>query len=578
MLKYCFSFLLLVAFSWTPVWAVTLLNDSELTKVCGGGIEYSLDGQGTPQQPQKNSKLVLPQATEDGIDRMPSIMTAAGSSTKVNYRHDLLLDSESQQSVSILVLENVLVSDSVAATNIFGGKILVEESVIPILHLDQGSEIHQRYRQQGLFSSATDGYFHVTSTEIKDDYLQNKITLSSRIEQFDRQDNYSQALNSWNIGVDKIPRPQLQTGHVTYSLFAGWPDIYFIRPFNIDATADLGWFGKYGGSASYSGLKLTGPQVSYDGIEERGNDLLIAATLKLPELDFGDIAIEACIYECIEGNLDLKGIGGTNLFSILGDIDDHVAPDDIISFSEEGLVLKGMADTLPDELNLNSGFVFAGQGSFKSDGSARIRIGAELGFKLNSKLGYKVDLTSVDKLGLISGFFGKDEAIWEEVKEDQLIDLTVPIDFVNIEVPEFEVEFDGLILLQIGPGRTSINRMESASSESYLHDNSIFEQSVVEEVGESFFHYTTKHRSFVGGQLTEGQAELLAMSEGDLYILRGGDINLSDQAQSRIRALHAVNAVTSIAANSANVGTLPVSNRGVARISTQQHNKFVQHR
>ena len=63
-----------------------------------------------------------------------------------------------------------------------------------------------------------------------------------------------------------------------------------------------------------------------------------------------------------------------------------------------------------------------------------------------------------------------------------------------------------------------------------------------------------------------------------LAVERGGNIDLSGRTQSDMRVLHGINAVTSVAANSFNVGTMPVFTGGIKQLSLQQHNQFVQQR
>ena len=581
MLRQLFIPLITVALLSGPVWAAKVLSDPELATISGAGVEFSLDGQGLPQEPQEpNQQGLFPPAANPrnsaGMELFPATLVMLQSSGTLDHRRTLLLDDDAQQGVSALSLENGYASDAVNTSNVFGGQLDIPLGEVPRLKIIQGSEVYQLYRQQGRIYSSAAGFRYEKTRQQRHTLEQRNTSIASRVGQADRVVTYQQTQSSWDVQVAKIQRPGVELSRVD-TVKVPWAH-RLINRFEIDASADT-WLGSYGGIATYSGLTLHGPYAYYHGPYDRSEDLLIGAAIGLPTIDFGDVVIEKCVGDCDEvKRIDLGRIGGTNLLTVLETIDKEVAPDDFISFSDQGIVLHGLGELLADELNLNTGFVFVGSGHIKTKEAARVTIGAEANFGLDTQLTFRIDMRDIDALGLIADFFDKDSARWDYSREDQLLDVTIPITFVDLETPPFELEFDGLVIAQLGSGKVSADGLESAAVSHNFQDNRRVEESLSQTTGTSSFDETFIHSAFVGGQMTEAQAELLALSEGHLQVQRGGRIMLTAQAQRDIRVLHAVNAVTSIAANSLNVGTMPVPGREIVRLSLQQQNSFVQQR
>lgn len=101
----------------------------------------------------------------------------------------------------------------------------------------------------------------------------------------------------------------------------------------------------------------------------------------------------------------------------------------------------------------------------------------------------------------------------------------------------------------------------------------------VKDVRESSFTESYEHSVFTGGQMTGAEAELLALSEGTLSVDNISKVSLSSSAQGGMRVLHAVNAASSITANSFNMSRTPSYTTGTAikpQFALRQQNHFTQ--
>ncbi|MDX2481033.1 MAG: hypothetical protein QNK24_11950 [Desulfuromusa sp.] len=587
MSRQLFISLIVVALLSGQVWAAKVLSDPELATISGAGVEFSLDGQGLLQQPQQpNQQGQFPPAANpqngDGMDLFPSTMVVLQSSGEIDHRRTLVLGDNAQQALSALSLDNGYASDAVATTNVFGGELDVPQGTVPRLTISQGSEVHQLYRQQGQIYSSEAGFRYEKTLQQRQSHELRESSVVSRVVQMDRLDTYLNTKSRWDVQVGKIERPGVERS--MNSSLINRSSTPFIESFFIPSGVPLSWLNKFFGYSDYAGLTLPAPIASSPQLEVQGEDLLVKTNLELPSIDFGMVDLQGLLdscwspgdNNCSKNPVSLGTIGSTNLLTVLETIDQEVAPDDFISFSDDGIVLHGLGDLLADELNLNTGFVIAGSGHIKTEETAKVKIGAEANFGLETELTFKVDMSKIDSLGLIKLIKGANK--WDFSSEDQLIDVTIKVPFIDLETPPFELEFDGLVVAQLGNGKVSADGLGSRTISHNFQDNSRVEESLTRDVGTSSFDDTVEHSVFVGGQMAEGNADLVAMSEGMMIVERGGNVDISGLAQRDMRVLHGVNAVTSIAANSLNVGSMPVFNGGITQMSSRQHNQFVQQR
>jgi hypothetical protein len=120
--------------------------------------------------------------------------------------------------------------------------------------------------------------------------------------------------------------------------------------------------------------------------------------------------------------------------------------------------------------------------------------------------------------------------------------------------------------------------MNYDSFETIEEDNTLILTTNHIDINESSFSETFEHSVFTGGQMTGAEAELIALSEGTLSVDNNSNVSISNYAQRDMRVLHAVNAVSSIAANGLNVGKMSALAQGISQMSLQQQNQFVQQR
>ena len=564
---------------------MTTLSDSELNRIGRGGVSVPPNGQSLPQdtkQPHQNDPIPLsldPPDKKDGMDHFPQTMAVLQSTVTLDYRRNLVLGGIVQRDLVALNLENEYSSDVIATTNIIGGRLFLPAGITPKLVFSQTSELNQLHRHHGSLYSSNAGYRHETTVRARTGTEDHRHHTNLHIDQRDRSESYHRTASSWDVEVGTVSLPEITTGTASLHLIEPF-ELVFIHGFEFGGTVET-LVGEFGGEVSYSGLTLKGPTASFDGLERARDDLLINATLTLPALDAGDIGFKACVAFCTEGTVDLGSIGGTNLFEVLAAIDAAVAaPSDAIGFSDSGIVLKGAGALLEDELNLNTGFAFVGNGHFRSERVASVKIGGELSFGLEAELNFTVDLSSIKPEGLIKAIL-RGQDVFEFSKNFNIIDVTIPITFFETEIQPFDIEFDGVVLVQLGSGEVSADELAFASADYFFRDNSRFEESFSEDISESTFNETVTHTVFIGGQITAAEAELLALSEGTLAVNKSGNVSLSNSAQRNMTVMHAVNAVSSVAANSFNIGQMPSSIQGTGRqsqISLHQQNRFVQHR
>lgn len=570
--------------------AATQLSDGELANVSGGGSSPPLNTANLfqeQQQPNQNgtiSSVGNQSQSFDGLDTSPVVFAILQSQIVLDRPRILTLTGSAQHGLYALNLENQLSSDVIAATNVMGGGFLFPKDVTPVLLLSQTSQMSQLYRYQGRLDSALAGNHHETESHTVISTADFRQNVHSMVDQHDISETHRYSASTWDVEVGKVPRQEIQLPDINGLPRVNRTSTNIVPGFDLGGTVTIKGT-QYGAKAKYNGTTLYGPQASIDAVLLQQQDLLIEATLKLPELDFGEIT--GCLGRCEPEDYrtlwDAGSIGGTNIFSVLKAVDDQFAPSDPIAFSDDGIILKGMGSLLEDELNLNAGFVLTGEGRLALSEPASVSIGGEISFKSTLDTHFWIDPTIINKTvevltwGLAKDVFDK----WEQDTEYALIDVSIPFTLVDVEIPPFELEYKGTVIAQLGPGEVSADELETVSVDTHFEDNTRIERSSTEAFTQRSSSETCEHSSFTGGRMTGAEAELLAMSEGTLLVNNGNYISFSSQAQQGMRVMHGVNAVSSIAANSLNLGQTPALVRGTSgrpQMSLQQHNQFTQQR
>lgn len=573
-----------------PAMAATPLSDIELADVSGGGSSPPLNTANLSQeQQQPNHNGATPSVGHqeqgyEGLDTSPVVFAILQSQIVLDRPRMLSLTGSAQQRLYALNLENQLSGDVIAATNVLGGDFLFPKDVTPVLLLSQISQMSQLYRYQGRLDSALAGNHHETKSHTVISTADFRQNVHSLVDQHDISETHHYSASTWDVEVAKVPRQDIQLPDINALPRINRTSTNIVPGFDLGGTVTIKGT-QYGAKAKYNGTTLYGPAASIDAVLLQQQDLLIEATLKLPELDFGEIT--GCLGRCEPEDYrtlwDVGSIGGTNIFSVLKAVDDQFAPSDLIAFSDDGIIIKGMGSLLEDELNLNAGFVLAGKGRLALSEPASVTVGGEVSFKSTLDTHFWIDPTIINKTievltwGLAKNVFDK----WEQNTEYDLIDVSIPFAIVDVEIPPFELEYEGTVIAQLGPGQVSADSLDFVSVDTEFKDNTHIERSSTETFAQRSFSETYEHSSFTGGRMTGAEAELLAMSEGTLSVNNGSYIAFSSQAQQGMRVMHGVNAVSSIAANSLNLGQTPVLMRGAGgrpQMSLQQHNQFTQQR
>ncbi len=570
----------------------TSLSDIELAEVSGGGIDPQLNGQSLSQeqqQPENNSTGYTPNKplqNNDGMELTPEFFAILQSEIDVKRERKVNLNGTSQQGAQALNLENVLSSDIVSTNNVFNGGNITLDEVTTGIEVNQINSLHQLHRTQGSLNSSIAGYRYETTTHLKNETesFDQKIYVS--IDQHDQTTTLTMSENEWSAAVGKVNfAEQFIEGNKIITILE--PEtITLIAGGTIGVIVDGWWGDKYGAEASYTGLFLEGPSASVNNIRPFGSndsDLLIGATLRLGNIDFGVFRAEGCVGICAEVTKDLGGLEILNLFEFLAKVNPVI---DGVGFIKEGIILEGMGSVFDDELNLNTGFAFIGNGSLKVLEPSSIKVAGEFNLKVDAGLTFTLDLSGVD----VSGLFGPWPRSWswpDTAENDKdIIDLKIPFTLLDIKSPAIEgiiydQSFEDKLIAKLGPGDVSAsNDIEDIPTETEQDTSRIFDKDII-DIGDSTSSESYEHTVLTGGQMTGAEAELLALSEGSLSVDNSNRISLADGAQQNMRVFNGVNAVSSVAANAINISRLPTVTRGlsaVPQISMQQHNSFIQQR
>ncbi|MCP4408113.1 MAG: hypothetical protein GY807_10210 [Gammaproteobacteria bacterium] len=202
--------------------------------------------------------------------------------------------------------------------------------------------------------------------------------------------------------------------------------------------------------------------------------------------------------------------------------------------------------------------------------SNTVRIGLDLlNFKvheLNYGTGFQIkgSIFPSDPVS-IPGFF--------KLEAEAMIDIKILWWTLHLELDLIDI--DNKLNLDID---TVLGDLGNTDIETETEENLVTKQKAI-DIAESTYSESYEQSVFTGGQMTGAEAELLALSDGSLSVDNNSTVALSDNTQQNMRVFNGVNAVSSIAANSLNMGrTSSFSARptGAPQLSLQQHNRFNQ--
>lgn len=509
--------------------AVSSLSDNELAVISGGGIDTHHEGQSLSQdqqQPQKKYSNYTPSLKfqkNDGLELAPEFFSILQSAINVNRDRTLFLSGQTQQNAIAFNLENILSSDLISTNNIFNGDNLALNDGMTTVEVNQYNNLYQLHRSQGMLNSLKTDYRYEKTVESKSG--SESYDYHSYSSEYQQRVSNIQFLNinerSAEVGVRLTPDGDIATYSPPLELIG----IRHYGPYFSDIPLYTG--------TTFSGIGLSLNSV---GVQDGsfGSDLILSTNLTAPKIDFGKLFLDTAL---IDIDIDFGSIGGgtvTNEYALPG-LGVHI-----------------------DELNFGTGFSLSGGGSHTLIEPGGLTVDGELTLGLNAYAKLVIDLskTVLD--------------IAKKTVVDESFSATVAIPFVLLD-ENFENEsFDPL------PG-------ESGGSSEIITElgNDVIEEINTVDIAESFLNESYEHTVLTGGQMTGAEAELLALSKGNLSIENSSDIILTQSAQKNMRVFNGVNAVASVAANALNISRQPVIRTGTSnlpRISMQQHNLFIQQR
>jgi hypothetical protein len=551
-----------------PALGATTLSDTELAGVSGGGIDPHLGGQSLPQvqqQPNLNDSgytpLRQPQSI-DGMELTPELFAILQSRIDVERARVLLLNGTTQQNAIALNLENTLSSDIASTNNIFNGGSISLDDVTTGIEINQGNNVNQRHRTQGSLTGSIAGHRYEKSELRRSGTESYEYRAYSLVDQH-RRSEYQRTNTSSSAGHVGSTFTSLDdfTSNVL-PLHIIEPET-FVRIFDfpeIGGTLDAGWFGEYGATLDYTGIQLIGPGLAIDTIKAGGTDnkdMVFGTIVTAPRLDFGDLDGKLCVGTCGNAHWDFGFIGGG-----------QIHPE---------FVFEDMAPQV-DELNLGIGLDFAGIGNgsplsatpglFKVDGKVSIKVTPYASATLDLR-NLKIAGVNVGTVVADLNVFGNGKGIIGDEWSFDLINKNFAFGLLDEEISVDDMD------LELGdPELFSTERLISQDNDTIVEYDAV-------DVATSSFSESYTHTAFTGGQMTGAEAELLALSDGTLSVDNNSTVALNDHSQQNMRVFNGVNAVSSIAANSLNMGSTPSFNvrpNGVPQLSLSQQNRFNQTR
>jgi hypothetical protein len=212
-----------------------------------------------------------------------------------------------------------------------------------------------------------------------------------------------------------------------------------------------------------------------------------------------------------------------------------------------------------DFQNINTGFVFAGQGRVQMKEEASIKINGQVTVEVN------IPFTNIE-----------------------LFDIKIPFKVIDISIAPFEFnDINGVIKAVLFDGGSGINNggmfdddeMSYSSSDYFFRDNSLIQHSFVEDIYKNSFSESFENNVFIGGQIGDSKADIVSMSDSKLNVNSSSDVSIHNSAQQNVNAMNVVNSAATISANSLNIN---VMNSRTIKPSTQssllmnQNNRFKQ--
>lgn len=547
--------------------AATVLSDTELGGVTGGGIAPELGGQALSQdqqQPQDPGSGYAPPRElpiNQGMDRAPGYFAILQSSVEARRERNLVLGGASQQGAMALEIVNTLSSDVVSTSNIFDGSSLAPRELPAEIEIHQGNSLNQLHRTQGRLDSSLAGYRYETTVEHRsgtvryDRYAfslldRQRGSAIERTESSAAQVQVGGRVTSFDdLTAGILPLPLIPV--TTYGP-------YFPFPLNLGGIVDLGLAGKYGGTLAYDGPTLAGLGLTLDHLTTQGKDLVLGTSLKLPALHLGTLKAEGCLYLCQAASAPLGSIGGGTL--------------------PQEFKLPGLGPWI-DALNLGSGFAMVGTAAV-AIGKPDLSLTGRAGIKVTPWLNLTLDLSQAKFAGVNIGeiaatLIGRNT--WSYSERLGLIDLAVPFSLDLKELmgkPYAGNVAGGTLLAGDGTG----NGTQATGEEGKEWDDTTAATASF-DVAESSYSESREHSVFTGGQMAAAEAEMIALSDGTLDVNHTSNVQLGDGAQQGMRTVNGVNAVSSVAANALNVSRMPTIRAGApagARSITTQQNRFNQ--
>ena len=542
-----------------PAGAMTVLSDRELDEVSAGGIRTGQVGQGLgqqgqrpqprtgwpqqPQQPQTAQALPLTARPEEQAGR-PALLAVGQVQLAGQLQYRLQLARLAQQQARAVNLVNSFHSDVLGSNNIYAG-----QGGRNGLRLEQQGLIGQDQRQQGRLSSAVAGTSSSSRHWLESSDQMDQHTVFF-VDQQQVTESIQQSSRAWQVAIDGSSRSPEQAINDYLPVYLLSPATAPGSPYFDLPKFEVKVFGT-GGSLDYTGLTPVGLGYRIDSIHSQAGDLRLGTTLTYPYLNLGSLVTEGCFLGfCKEKSHPL----GTIPNPVPQTSQTHTLP---------GLGLNF------EEWNLGTGFAFAGQGSLAMTTPLHIKVDGTLAFRVRPWLSLTLDLSKIT---------GKESDVWTKEAAVDLVNRDIDFTLLDMTIDPFRVEFNGVVQIMLaGASSGSDDELMQSSVSSYFHNHSRHENSSFTESGSSSYQQSSESFVWSGAQLSGGQAELLAMSEGQLQVCQGSEVLLLDQAQQSMRVLHSVNATGSVAANGFNLARQPaLAPVASGQLSLSQQNSFNQ--